>query len=154
MGPLEIEWELLVKRCIVNRIIFPFIIIPLLSIIGCVSPGISMHDLGIFSESPKIVTHDGRYFLRFRYGNDERVFYFITWSNIKNEKLIFYVPATSSSGDPRGRVQFEEIADKGKIDYIRRGEVYWEEPSGDLIPLKIDSMKESIESLPSRLRTH
>ena len=114
---------------------------------------IALNDEYYFSESPKIVTKENRYFLRFRYSDAENAwgFYMFTESIMKEDKVIFYIPATTSTGDKRGRLQFEEIISEGKIDFIKKGAVFWE-VEGKLTPLMIEVMSEDLDSvMPIRL---
>ena len=75
-----------------------------------------------------------------------------TYSKIKYNKLIFYIPCTSSSGNLRGIVQHEEIVDSNKIRLITEGLVYWEEPDKKLVSIEIKPMKESVSTLPDKKR--
>jgi hypothetical protein len=138
-----------------NKIKLTLILILLLMIAGCASASISMNDQDLLMESPKIVTKQGMYFIRFRYAESPSfVFYMMTWSKIRDNKLIFYIPVTSSSGDLRGVVQFEEIVSPKKIDLIKKDLVFWQEPDKKLIPLEIDTMKKSLDVINERIRKH
>ncbi|MDA3863675.1 MAG: hypothetical protein PF689_07365 [Deltaproteobacteria bacterium] len=124
-------------------------------ILGCASARISINDKEIFMESPKIVVKEDRYFLKFRYAESPKfVFYAMTWSKIQGNKLIFYMPCTSSSGNLRGVVQYEEIVSPDKIDLIKKQSVYWENPENKLIKLVVGEMEESLDVIKSRIRTH
>ena len=117
----------------------------------------SVNDPGWFKEGPKMVTRDGRYFFRFRYSEhpDSRfAFFMMAWSTIRNDKLIFYIPVTTSSGNCKGRLQFEEIVSQDKLSLAKKGSVYWMEPDGTLIPLEIKPMEESLNIISSSVREH
>lgn len=119
-------------------------------IVGCFSTSgvISLENKSYFKEIPKIVIKKDRYFLRFRYSETEKfTFFMMTNSKIKDDKLIFYLPVTTSSGNLKGKLQFEEILTQKKIALIKEGLVFWEEPDKQLIPLKIENMEENLDVL-------
>ena len=103
---------------------------------------VSIYDKRYFSEEPKLVTKENRYFLRFRYS--DYPFYMSANSKIETNKVIFYIPGTTSTGNAIEKLQFEEIVSEGKIKLIKEGAVFWEEPSKKLVPLKIEDMKEDL----------
>ena len=86
-------------------------------------------------ESPTIVTKDNRYFIKFRYGKD--AFLFTIQSKIENDKLILYLPVTTSTGHPGGRVSIQEITESNELALVKSGKIFWEEPDKNLILLKV-----------------
>lgn len=118
---------------------------------GCISTRsfVALNNKTYFKQPPKIVTKDNRYFMRFVYGDseDSQGFFMMTWSRIEGDKLIFYLPATSSSGSLRGRVQYEEVKTIEKINRINDHKAFWEEPDGTLIQLPIEPINNEDGSL-------
>jgi len=99
---------------------------------------ISVYDNNYFSGTPGIIIFHDQYFLKFRYSSDEGLhFFMITNSKIENNKLIFYISATSSSGEMTGKTQYEEIIQNDKISLINRSLVFWEEPDGKLVSIRV-----------------
>jgi hypothetical protein len=99
---------------------------------------ISVYDNNYFSDTPGIIICHDQYYLKFRYSNDEGLhFFMITNSKIENNKLIFYISATSSSGEMTGKTQYEEIIQNDKISLINRSLVFWEEPDGKLVSIRV-----------------
>jgi hypothetical protein len=115
-----------------------------ITLIGCTTTHsvAELNDELFFKESPKIVTDGNQYFLRFVYSDKEGAWGFAmyTSSEIYNDSLIFYIPVTTSSGNLRGRVQFEEIKSSEKIKIIKKEKVFWKEKNGTFIPLVIHRM--------------
>lgn len=103
-----------------------------------------MYDTAYFKESPSIVRCDTSYYLRFRYaeGKDKWHFYMMTWSTIKGDSLVFYLPCTSSSGYCDGKLQFEGIEGKAKTDLAKKGKAYFLEPDKTYIPLAVEKIRE------------
>ncbi len=116
----------------------------------------SMFDKHYFSESPKIVHRDGRCFVRYKYGTfpDNFSFFFATCSKIKDDKLVFSLPCTASSGHrTEGQLQFEEIKNHEKIQLIKEGVAFWLEPDKTLTALSVDSLADDAEWLKARATT-
>jgi hypothetical protein len=113
---------------------------------------VSIDDKSYFSEEPKIVTRENRYFLRFRYS--DYPFYMSADSKIESNKLIFYIPVTTSTGNAKGKLQFEEIISEEKIKLIKEGAVFWQEPSKKLVSLKIEDMKEDFDVVWNKRLKH
>jgi len=127
-----------------KRILY-LLVISALILTGCTSPGISIYDTEVFKESPKIVMKNDIYYVRYRYS--EGAFALLTSSKIKDDKLIFYLECTTSSGYPNGRLGFEKIMDRKRINLIKRKSVFWQEPDGKLIPLEIEPLEECIDDI-------
>jgi len=113
--------------------------------LGC-APAIrsiaSFDDKKFFDESPSIVSYQERYFLRFVYTTSEPFAHFMMCdSKIKNDSLFYYLPVTSSSGDRRGQIQFQEVVGKDKTQIIKKGKVFWKEPNGNLVLMKVEQVK-------------
>lgn len=106
-----------------------------LVLLGCATARFSINDSNMFGESPYIVVRQDNYYLRFQYG--KLTFLTSTESKIEGENLIFYLPVTTSTGNPTGRYQEELITNQEKIKSIKTKNVYWQEPSGELIRLNI-----------------
>jgi hypothetical protein len=104
----------------------------------------SVADPEYFKEPPTIVTIDDKYFLRFVYTDKGSFVYFMaTQSRIKGDKLLFYIPATTSSGSKHGQVQFEEIRTDDKIRLIREKLAYWINPDGTTVTLRMGPLNEA-----------
>lgn len=117
-----------------------FVILLLLSS-ACASPWrVSYDDRERFEEAPKIVKIDERYFIRFRYSDEERGMHFVmfTDSRIKHDTLLFFIPASTSSGYRKGVVQFEEIKSPKKIVMIEQKLVFWEGENRVRTPLPVE----------------
>lgn len=127
-------------------------LIGVLILSGCVSSSsiASLNDRDYFKESPKIVTYEGRYFMRFVYPDPEGfVFFMMADSKVNNDSLIYYLPVTTSSGNMRGRVQFQETVKANEIEIIKKNRVFWEEPNGSLVAMDVGQLKaEEIGLLP------
>ena len=116
---------------------------------------VSIDDKNYFSEPPKIVTTDSRYFLRFVYSDANNIaMYSMTNSKIVGSKLIFFIPVITSTGNAMGKLQYEEIVDDKKIRLIKKGSVYWENPDKKLVPLKIEVLKEKIDVINNKSFQH
>lgn len=136
-----------------NQLMGLFITSLLITACSATSKGIvSIDDKKYFSEEPKIVTKQNRYFIRFRYSDFP--YYMSADSKIETNKLIIYIPGTTSTGNAKGKLQFEEIVSEAKIKLIREGAVFWEEPSKKLVPLKIEDMKEDFDVVWNRRLRH
>jgi len=95
----------------------------------------SINDSRIFTQPPAIVLRDNNYFIEFKYGKNS--FYFDIASKIQDNKIIFYLPVTTSSGNMHGKLHSDKITDPIIISLIEQGQVFWEEPNGKLIPIMI-----------------
>lgn len=104
-------------------------------LLGCATASWSLFDKEMFEEAPYIVKRDNAYYLRFKYG--KRSFLAYTKSVVKDDKAIFFLPVTTSTGSPFGRFQEERIESPQKIEAILKGHVFWQEPPGELIKLPI-----------------
>ncbi|MBC7450099.1 MAG: hypothetical protein H7259_01270 [Cytophagales bacterium] len=118
----------------------------ILLLAGCTSNKsiTALHNALYFKDSPVIATTSNRYFLRFRYSDDVNAlrYYMSTSSEIRNDTLIFYIPATSSTSNVSGQLQFEEIITQEKINGIKHKNVYWQEPDGTLSAMNIEPLNE------------
>ena len=129
----------------------------LLFALGCSSSfRIALADDGYFLESPKIVTTQNRFFLRWRYA-DKPLFAMYSASKIENGKLVFYIPVTTSTGSESRKLHFEEIKDPAKLLLVSENKVFWEDPDGSLKELKVEPMSadefSSLKNLAQR-RAH
>lgn len=127
-------------------------ILGLILLIGsCSKSGsiISHNDTRYFKESPKIVTKDNRYFLRWQYSDNTKanLFYMMSSSEIINDTLQFSIPVSSSSGSLNGKVQFEEVTSITKIKKLKENKVVWKNPNGTVISLKIEPLTFADETL-------
>ncbi len=128
------------------------LIIVLVTVTGCVSTKSisSYNDKTYFKESPKIVSYKDRYFLRFVYPDDTFAFFMMCESKINADTLIYYLPVTTSSGNLRGKIQFQEIFKANEIEIIKKKNVYWEEPDGSLVVMPIEQLNnKEIELIPT-----
>lgn len=103
---------------------------------------ISINDTRYFKETPKIVSRDDRYFVKWIYADNSQIplFYMLTKSEIVNDTLQIYIPVTSSSGNLKGKYQFDEITSETKKNLVRQNKVVWREPNNTLIKLKVEEM--------------
>ena len=127
------------------------IIIGLIIVTGCVSTKsiASINNKKYFKESPSIVSYQEKYFLRFVYSDETFAFYMACESKVNSDTLIYYLPVTTSSGDLRGKTQFQEIIKANEIEIIKKENVYWEEPDESLVKMMVEQLKdEEIELLP------
>ena len=127
------------------------IIIGLIIVSGCVSTKsiTSINNKKYFKESPSIVSYQEKYFLRFVYSDETFAFYMECESKVNSDTLIYYLPVTTSSGDLRGKTQFQEIIKANEIEIIKKENVYWEEPDESLVKMMVEQLKdEEIELLP------
>lgn len=118
---------------------------------GCISTKsiASLNDKRYFKESPSIVSYQGKYFLRFVYTDQTFAFSMSCESKVRRDTLIFYLPVTTSSGDLRGKTQFQEVFKANEIEIVKEENVYWEEPDESLVKMSIEPLKlEEIELLP------
>ena len=113
---------------------------------------VSIDDKSYFSEQPKIVTKENRYFLRFRYSDYH--YYMSADSKIETNKVVFFIAGLTSAGDAKGKLQFEEIVSEEKKKLIKKGAVFWEEPSKKLVQLKIGDMKEDFDVVWNKRLKH
>ncbi len=119
-------------KCLTKNATLLFIAALLLS---CATASWSLHDKAMFEEAPHIVKRNNTYYLRFKYG--KRSFLAYTKSIVKDDKAIFFLPVTTSTGNPSGRYQEERIDNPEKIEAVQNGHAFWQEPSGELIKLLI-----------------
>jgi hypothetical protein len=107
---------------------------------------INLNDQARFKESPKIIKAEDRFFIRFRYADDESEgpppLFMSVQSKIIDDKLVFFVPATASAGNMSGQLQFEEITPEKKVEIIKSGQVFWKEVNGDLLPVTVEPATE------------
>lgn len=103
----------------------------------------SFSDRSYFKEPPKIVTKDDRYYLRFVYSDEGSfAFFMMTQSKVREDKVVFFIPSTTSSGKKHGEVQYEEIRSDEKIKLIREKKAYWINPDEKMITLRIEPLNE------------
>ncbi|MBN1501364.1 MAG: hypothetical protein JW982_14485 [Spirochaetes bacterium] len=120
-----------------KKILAASFLLAALTFISCKStqPEFSVNDSSIFTDTPVIIISNSRYFLNFSYA--EKLCCYSTESKIKNDSLIFFLPAERNSGNPEIKSVYEEITTPEKISLIKSGKVFWEEPDGNLIKLEI-----------------
>ena len=125
------------------RICF-YIFIGFVVTLGC-APAVrsiaSFDDKKFFDESPSIVYHQDRCFLRFVYTTKSFAHFMMCESKIKNDSLLYYLPVTSSSGDRRGQIQFQEVVGENEVQIIKKGKVFWKEPNGNFVLMKVEQVK-------------
>jgi hypothetical protein len=103
----------------------------------------SFSDRSYFKEPPNIVTKDDRYYLRFVYTDQGSFAYFMmTQSKVRENKVVFFIPSTTSSGKKHGDVQYEEIRNEDKIKLIREKRAFWINPDKTMITLRIAPLDE------------
>jgi hypothetical protein len=103
----------------------------------------SFSDRSYFKDPPKIVAKDDRYYLRFVYTDQGSFAYFMmTQSKVREDKVVFFIRSTTSSGKKHGEVQYEEIRADEKIRLIREKMAYWINPDEKLITLRIEPLDE------------
>jgi hypothetical protein len=126
-----------------SRLIILLLLSSLL-ISGCISSGkgmIAASDENYFKEFPKIVTHEGKYYLRFRYA-DKPLFYMYASTKIQDNTLVLYIPVTTSTGYRAGKLHYQEIGLQEQIKLAKEDAVFWENPGGQLVQLKVEPMNE------------
>ncbi|MCD9020098.1 hypothetical protein [Parachryseolinea silvisoli] len=106
---------------------------------------VDLRDEAHFTECPTIVKTGNRYFIRFRYADKENLpLYFMTVrSRIMADKLVFFIPATASSGNMAGELQLEEITSRKQLDLIRSQHAFWKEVNGQLVTMPIRDADET-----------
>lgn len=127
------------------------VLLGLLVMTGCISTKsiASLEDKNYFKESPSIITYQDKFFLRFVYTDESFAFFMMCDSKIKNDSLIYYLPATTSSGNLTGKTQFQEIIKENEIEVIKKKRVFWEEPDESYVSMTIEQIKdEEIDLLP------
>ena len=115
-------------------------------IISCMTTSgslMSHNDNKYFKESPTIVITEDECFLRWRYSSEGMIFYMIAESNIVNDKLIFNVSGTTSTGNPSGRRHLQGIRDEAKKKLAMNGGAYWKEPDGTLVQLNVEKISKA-----------
>lgn len=116
-----------------------FLAVALCLFAGCAlyrfGPGFSMTDPAYFSEQPRIVFRAGTYSLRWRYGTAG--FFYQPESKVVDDKLLFALRGTSSSGRMTGRYGELAITDPKRIRALQSGGAYWLEPDGRKVPLEV-----------------
>ena len=119
-------------------------IILMMLLLGCTTTSkIRFDDKKYFQEPPKIVTSGNRFFLRWVYADHQQpLFAMSSESRIKNDSLLFYIPATTSSGNVNGRLHLEEIKDPQKLSFIQQHKTFWLNPDGSLKSLNPESMSQ------------
>ncbi len=111
---------------------------------------ISLDDPMYFEERPRMVEEGGKYFFEWVYG--EWGFAFFPKLKLKGEKAVFFLSATTSSGQLRGRRVRNEIRKRRALKLIREGEAYWEEPGGNLVKLEVVSVPKTTRKEADRSR--
>ena len=106
---------------------------------------VDLRDEAHFTECPTIVKTGNRYFIRFRYADKENLpLYFMTVrSRIMADKLVFFIPATASSGNMAGELQLEEITSRKQLDMIRQQQAFWKEVDGQLVTMPVRDADET-----------
>ena len=59
------------------------------------------------------------------------------------DKLVFFIPATASSGNMAGELQLEEITSRKQLDLIRSQHAFWKEVNGQLVTMPIRDADET-----------
>ena len=90
----------------------------------------------LFEERPIIVIEEGKYFMEWTQG--EWPYAFFPTTRIKEEKVIFYVSVTTSSGNRTGQLNRQEIKKMKYIEKILMNQAFWKEPDGSLVKLEIE----------------
>lgn len=98
-------------------------------------PGLSCKDPMLFKECPEVVQRRGSWFLSWTYGED--TFYFSPNHQARGDRLVFALPATSSSGNPSGRSAELPLEDREAVDALLKGGAVWWEPDGSYVPLRV-----------------
>ena len=118
------------------------IVVAALTVASCdsdVEPAYSMHNDGLFEESPHVVVRSNsdvaRYALRWKYGF--MGFYFRPEAKIVDGNLCFSLQGTTSSGSLSGEKAELAITDLNEIEALKRGGACWLEPSGERIKLEV-----------------
>jgi hypothetical protein len=103
----------------------------------------SFSDRSYFKEPPKIVTKGDKYYLRFVYTDQGSFAYFMmTESRVKEDRVIFFIPSTTSSGKKHGEVQYEAIENNEKIRLIREKRAFWVNPDETTVTLRVEPLDE------------
>jgi hypothetical protein len=102
-----------------------------------------MSDQSFFMEPPTIASKDSRYFIRFRYAGH---YYLTVYTKTQSDTIIFYIPLNTSTGNAQGKLHLQEIKIPAQIALIKKGWVFWENPGKKLLPMKIETLKEDINS--------
>lgn len=115
--------------------------IVLLVLSGCgffFGAGYSCKDPQYFAAPPVVVKNEGRYVLRWRYG--AMGFYFAPRYRIRDDRLVFSLQGTSSSGNVSGKEQEMLIEGDRAIAALKKGGAFWWEPDGSVVPLAIQEI--------------
>ena len=94
-----------------------------------------MKDRTLFHEKPYLSAENGRYKLKWTYGDMGCIFF--PESKIANGELHFYLTVTTSSGCIPDRPGSMEINDPGQVRAIESHGAYWLEPDGSKINIDI-----------------
>jgi hypothetical protein len=89
--------------------------------------------------------------MRFVYSDNDGAFAFFMMpeSKMNGDSLIYYLPVTTSSGNYKGRTQFQEIIKVNEIEMVKKKNIFWEEPDGSHVAMRLGPLKdEEIELLP------
>lgn len=121
--------------------IFSFIILPL-AVLSCISTGsISLmkhNDKSYFKEPPSIIEVEGEYILRWQYANPSHgLFSMMADFKISANKLLVYVPITTSSGYMNNKIYHVPILNNEYLNLIKSDSVYWVNPDKELVKIKI-----------------
>jgi hypothetical protein len=98
-------------------------------------PGYSMNDGHYFAETPRIVVKGDSHVLRWRYG--DAGFFFLPSSKVLDDKLLFALQGTSSSGSLAGQYGELAIDDTKQVRALETGGAFWVEPDGRKVPLEV-----------------
>lgn len=115
-----------------------FVLITLVFLCSCgttFGPGFSAYDKSYFKEIPKIVKDNQNYKLQWVYG--EMGFYFFPECRVIKTELLCSLQGSSSTGNRAGLTDSISITNTNKIRAIEKQNVYWLQPDGSKIQIKI-----------------
>jgi hypothetical protein len=131
-----------------------------LHIAGCVAlgwrfgPGFSATDTSLFAKPPVVVHRGGDFLLAWTQGSSP--FFFEPAYRPKDDRLVFALVSTSSTGDLAGRPREMRIEGDANISALQRGGACWWErapaPDGTLVPLRIVEQPSTAAPRPARTR--
>lgn len=93
-------------------------------LISCHTTRMAHDDPRLFADPPDIVKQADAYVLRYRFA--EHAFLFTPAARVEDGKLIYFLSATTSTGNPGGKVRLIPIDDPKQLDALKQGGAYWE----------------------------
>ncbi len=125
-------------------------IFSILLITACTTTSSLMeHDSSkFFRHPPSIIKNNNSYFIKWKYADPQIGLFFMTPSfKEENNKLLVYIPATSSSGYLNNQYAYFEISRKFHNN-IKQDSAFWINPDKSLFKLKItDANKEDLKRI-------